>query len=144
MMGSTPEGTQPVTWVRTFHGGRVFYTSLGAPGDFEEPSFRRLLTNAIFWAAGREAVARGDHGRSQAAGQALTKHSRRGSDRVVIDENRPDAGHFHPRGMAVGAASFPEFVRPRQPGGIDFDRIVTNMVSIEGTGVPGRKPGPGA
>lgn len=56
MMGSTPEGTQPVTWVRTFHGGRVFYTSLGAPGDFEEPSFRRLLTNAVFWTAGREAV----------------------------------------------------------------------------------------
>ncbi len=58
MMGSTPEGTHPVTWVRTYHGGRVFYTSLGAPGDFEEPSFRRLLTNAVFWAAGREAVAK--------------------------------------------------------------------------------------
>ena len=56
MMGSTPEGTHPVTWVRTYHGGRVFYTSLGTPADFEEPSFRRLLTNAIFWAAGREAV----------------------------------------------------------------------------------------
>ncbi len=56
MLGSTPEGTHPVTWVRTYRGGRVFYTSLGAPGDFEEPSFRRLLTNAVFWAAGREAV----------------------------------------------------------------------------------------
>ena len=56
MMGTSPEATEPVTWVRTFHGGRVFYTSLGAQGDFEEPSFRRLLTNAIFWAAGREPV----------------------------------------------------------------------------------------
>jgi len=58
MMGTSPEATEPVTWVRTFHGGRVFYTSLGAQGDFEDPSFRRLLTNAIFWAAGRDAVAR--------------------------------------------------------------------------------------
>ena len=56
--GIHPRGDEPVTWVRTFHGGRVFYTSLGAPGDFEEPSFRRLLTNAVFWAAGREAVTR--------------------------------------------------------------------------------------
>ena len=69
MIGLSPEGREPVTWVRTYQGGRVFYTSLGAPEDFEEPSFRRLLTNAVFWAAGRDAVARETAtGRSPKAG----------------------------------------------------------------------------
>jgi type 1 glutamine amidotransferase/nicotinamidase-related amidase len=58
MMGTAPEGTDPVTWVREFHGGRVFYTSLGTPGDFENATFLRLLTNALFWAAGRDVVHR--------------------------------------------------------------------------------------
>jgi len=34
---------------------RVFYTSLGHPKDFENPSFRRLLVNAIFWTLNRPA-----------------------------------------------------------------------------------------
>jgi putative heme-binding domain-containing protein len=44
---------EPVAWTHASPaGGRVFYTSLGAPGDFEIPAFRRLLLNGIFWAAG--------------------------------------------------------------------------------------------
>ncbi|MDX1636921.1 MAG: ThuA domain-containing protein [Balneolaceae bacterium] len=45
------EVPQPVTWVHRYNGGRMFYTSLGVPSDFENPNFRRMLTNAIFWAA---------------------------------------------------------------------------------------------
>ncbi len=37
-----------------YKGGRVFYTSLGHQKDFQEESFRRLLANALFWAAGRD------------------------------------------------------------------------------------------
>ncbi|MFO8013950.1 MAG: DUF6807 family protein [Phycisphaerae bacterium] len=47
--------TEPVAWTRVHKGGRVFYTSLGGPKDFRDPNFRRMLTNAVFWAAGREA-----------------------------------------------------------------------------------------
>lgn len=54
MVGKAPEGSQPVAWTREFRGGRVFYTSLGAQADFEDPMFRRLLTNALFWAANRD------------------------------------------------------------------------------------------
>ena len=56
MTGSTPEsgGSQPVTWTRVYEGARVFYTSLGGQQDFEGASFRRLLANALFWAAERE------------------------------------------------------------------------------------------
>jgi len=41
---------EPVAWTNTHSGGgRVFYTSLGHPGDFQMPAFRRMLTNAVFW-----------------------------------------------------------------------------------------------
>ncbi|XZE53110.1 ThuA domain-containing protein [Planctomycetaceae bacterium SH139] len=47
--GQQPE---PVAW--TFQrpaGGASFYTSLGAPADFDHPVFVQLLRNAIRWAA---------------------------------------------------------------------------------------------
>lgn len=53
MLGSADDETEPLTWYRSYRGGRVFYTGLGHPADFEEPPFRRLLLNAIFWAMDR-------------------------------------------------------------------------------------------
>ena len=44
----------PVTWAHTYKGGRILYTSMGVPEDFQDESFRRLLTNAIFWTAQRD------------------------------------------------------------------------------------------
>lgn len=41
--------TEPIAWTRTYSGGRVFYCSLGHWDDFEQPQFRRLLVNAIYW-----------------------------------------------------------------------------------------------
>ena len=55
MTGTIPEHTEPITWTRTYKGGRIFYTSLGHPQDFTEESFRRLLANALFWTAGEPA-----------------------------------------------------------------------------------------
>jgi type 1 glutamine amidotransferase len=52
--------TEPVAWTHTYHGGRVFYTSLGNPADFRAPQFRTLLTNGVFWALGRETDDGGD------------------------------------------------------------------------------------
>jgi putative membrane-bound dehydrogenase-like protein len=46
---------EPVAWVRTRGQARVFYTSLGHAGDFENESFRVLLRNAVFWALNRQA-----------------------------------------------------------------------------------------
>jgi len=42
----------PVAWMKTHNGGRVFFTTLGHPQDFEVPSFRNMLINGIRWAAG--------------------------------------------------------------------------------------------
>lgn len=52
--GAIPERTEPIAWTRMHKGGRVFYTSLGHMKDFEEESYLRLITNAIFWTAGRQ------------------------------------------------------------------------------------------
>lgn len=48
--GCPPE---PVAWVNSAGKARVFYTSLGHPDDFNEPSFRTLLRNATTWALER-------------------------------------------------------------------------------------------
>jgi type 1 glutamine amidotransferase len=39
----------PATWARMHGKGRVFYTSLGHPADFDDPAFRKLLLNGICW-----------------------------------------------------------------------------------------------
>ena len=53
LTATTPDYAEPVAWVREANGGRVFYTSLGVPEDFQNENFRRLLANAIFWSARR-------------------------------------------------------------------------------------------
>jgi nicotinamidase-related amidase/type 1 glutamine amidotransferase len=51
VVGHPPE---PAAWINGNGSSRVFYTSLGHAGDFENASFRRLLRNAIFWALDRQ------------------------------------------------------------------------------------------
>jgi type 1 glutamine amidotransferase len=48
---------EPVAWTRAYGArrARIFYTQLGAPNDFENPDFRRLLVNGIAWALGKPA-----------------------------------------------------------------------------------------
>lgn len=51
---SAEDPEEPVAWTNTYRGGRVFYTTLGHPGDFQNEAFRRMLVNAIRWTLGRE------------------------------------------------------------------------------------------
>jgi len=46
---------EPVAWVNLKGNSRVFFTSLGHPDDFQNPSFKRLLRNGVFWALDRPA-----------------------------------------------------------------------------------------
>ena len=49
------ENVEPVAWThQSPGGGRVFYTSLGAPEDFARAEFQQLLRNAIHWSLGRD------------------------------------------------------------------------------------------
>lgn len=57
--GEKPDGTpfgkvNPVAWTKTHNGGRVFFTTLGHPKDFEEEAVRKLALNGIWWALGRD------------------------------------------------------------------------------------------
>ena len=55
LVGKTPgQQPEPVAWTNRYGNSRVFYTSLGHPDDFENPQFRKLLTNAVFWAMARD------------------------------------------------------------------------------------------
>jgi type 1 glutamine amidotransferase len=56
LTGTIPEHTEPVAWTRKNRGGRVFYTSLGGPDDFQMTVFQTMLVNAIFWTAERKPV----------------------------------------------------------------------------------------
>lgn len=55
LTGSIPDHTEPIAWTREVKGGRVFYTSLGHQKDFLEPSFLRLVSNAVHWTTKHEA-----------------------------------------------------------------------------------------
>jgi uncharacterized protein len=42
----------PVIWINPSTKGRVFYSALGhSPETYDDPSYRRILTNAMRWAA---------------------------------------------------------------------------------------------
>jgi hypothetical protein len=61
-----PDKTQvPVAWYRAYtsasgKSGRVFTTTHGASEDLLNEGFRRMLVNAVFWAAGLESLIRPD------------------------------------------------------------------------------------
>lgn len=62
LLGTIPDQpAEPVAWVNLQASSRVFYTSLGHPDDFANPSFRRLLRNAIYWTIGRQPPALDAH-----------------------------------------------------------------------------------
>ena len=51
LKGTEPGGrVHPMAWTRELDKQRIFYTSLGLPGDFKNPQFIQLLNNSLFWA----------------------------------------------------------------------------------------------
>lgn len=42
--------TEPVAWTNAREGQKIFYTSLGHPGDFRQDAFQHMLLNALRWA----------------------------------------------------------------------------------------------
>ena len=46
---------EPIAYTNRYtEDSRIFYTSMGTPGDFKRSSFKTLIVNAIFWALGKE------------------------------------------------------------------------------------------
>ena len=48
--GKQNDPMMPVAWTRTYAGARIFTTTMGSAQDLLNPSFRRLLVNACYWA----------------------------------------------------------------------------------------------
>jgi type 1 glutamine amidotransferase len=71
---------EPVTWTNiNTSGGRVFYTSLGHPGEFKMRVFRRLLTNGIFWALNKKMPSQG-----QIASKLLSGSDRESAEATAV------------------------------------------------------------
>jgi type 1 glutamine amidotransferase len=53
-------GDHPFAWYQEYDGGRAFFTGLGHPtSTFSDTTFRKLLTNAIIWTAGKKVTVDG-------------------------------------------------------------------------------------
>ena len=52
MTGTAGDETEPITWTRTANGPMAF-SALGHADDFDQPQFRQLLVNMLFWAMDR-------------------------------------------------------------------------------------------
>jgi type 1 glutamine amidotransferase len=50
----TSKRMMPIAWVKSYKGGRIFDTTMGHPGDFQNEGFRRMVVNACYWGAGLE------------------------------------------------------------------------------------------
>ena len=52
LLGTIPDQQpEPVAWTNLAGAkkARVFNTTIGHPDDFENPAFRKLLVNALYW-----------------------------------------------------------------------------------------------
>lgn len=50
----TSKRMMPIAWVKTYKTARIFDTTMGHPGDFQNEGFRRMVVNACYWAVGLE------------------------------------------------------------------------------------------
>jgi len=57
LRATTDEASETVAWARERGRQRIFYTSLGVPEDFSQPTFIQMLVRATFWTAHRESSA---------------------------------------------------------------------------------------
>ena len=54
-------GSHPVIWTNPATKGRVVYSALGhLPESYDDPNYRRILTNAIHWAGKFQHIAGDD------------------------------------------------------------------------------------
>lgn len=52
--GKKNDVMMPVAWTKTYKGGRVFTTTMGAAVDLKNEALRRLIVNATYWCLGME------------------------------------------------------------------------------------------
>jgi len=119
---------EPVAWINLKGSSRVFYTSLGHPGDFNRLEFRRLLRNAVFWALDRQPPAKES---SSKAADSKAAGGRAGASGSSVARSPFDRGQgpLPPR-VALASFKVPDDLQlelvlaepeVRQPVSISFD-----------------------
>ncbi len=58
--GRKNEPMMPVAWTKSYRGGRVFTTTMGAATDMVNSGVRRMLVNGVFWCVGLEEAIKPD------------------------------------------------------------------------------------
>jgi putative membrane-bound dehydrogenase-like protein len=110
--------SEPAAWVNLVGSSRVFYTSLGHPGDFDNPSFRRFLRNAVFWALDRRpSASREDRGKTAATKE--TKVPFEPGRQGPLDPKQALAAFHVPDDLAIDLVLAEPIVR--QPVNLSFD-----------------------
>lgn len=52
LAGKKNDPMMPVSWTRTYKGGRVFTTTMGSADDLNAEGTRRMMVNAVYWCVG--------------------------------------------------------------------------------------------
>ncbi|MBI4892536.1 MAG: ThuA domain-containing protein [Acidobacteria bacterium] len=76
--GAVNDPMRPVAWTKSYKGGRIFTTTMGAATDLENEALRRLVVNAAYWAMGME-----------------KKIGKKGSDVRLVGEYKPSPFKFN-------------------------------------------------
>ena len=129
LMPATIEGepTEPAAWTyQRTDGGKSFYTSLGHPGDFEQPAFVQLLRNAIYWASGLrppeafELAGTADEYRKHWKSMAVPSDWGQGTDGVLAGYEGPAWYRCSVRIPAEAAGHGAQLVLGLQPGSYEI------------------------
>ncbi|MFM7243285.1 MAG: ThuA domain-containing protein, partial [Planctomycetaceae bacterium] len=105
MAASTPKEPWhvPVSWVRDYGKGRVFYTNFGHnEATWKEPMFRRHASDGIAWALGRFDAPAAPNAEAQAAEYLRGVVAAAGGEQVDALRARVDARIAREPGWAVG------------------------------------------
>ncbi len=76
--GAVNDPMRPVAWTKSYKGGRIFTTTMGAATDLENEALRRLVVNAAYWAMGME-----------------KKIGKKGADVRLVGEYKPSPFKFN-------------------------------------------------
>jgi hypothetical protein len=105
MAASTPKEPWhvPVSWVRDYGKGRVFYTNFGHnEATWKEPMFRRHASEGIAWAIGRFDAPAAPNAEAQAAEYLRCVVAAAGGERADALRAQVDARIAREPGWAVG------------------------------------------
>jgi type 1 glutamine amidotransferase len=140
LRAKSAEAEEPVAWAREGKSagkqfGRVFYTSLGTPEDFQNPEFLKLLTNAVLWTGGAANLQAAPEKKPERPKPAYLTIEQAGADYKVQGEygaGRAGEAKYGVQVVALGDHQFRVVVYPGGLPGAGWSGDKTTKVEIDG------------